>query len=124
MKTSRLEAGIVAPVPAPNPVGPLLEGTAEQEERAAQAKQITLTVMPFQGNAVFDPHWTGEALGNVVNNAVKYTSAGGAVTISAQMLDSFCRADVADTGPGIPENEQGEIFNRFFRGRDTYAAEG
>ncbi|WP_318708695.1 sensor histidine kinase [Candidatus Acetatifactor stercoripullorum] len=124
VKASRLEAGIVAPLPAHNPVGPLLEGAAEQEERGAQAKQITLRVMPFQGDAAFDPRWTGEALGNVVNNAVKYTPAGGTVIISAQMLDSFCRVDVADTGPGIPESEQAEIFNRFFRGRDACTAQG
>lgn len=124
VKASRLEAGIVAPVPFCNPVGSLLEGAAEQEERAAQAKQITLTAKPFRGDAAFDPRWTGEALGNIVNNAVKYTPAGGTVTISAQMLDSFCRVDVADTGPGIPESEQAEIFNRFFRGRSTCTAEG
>lgn len=124
VKASRLEAGIVTPSPAPNPVGPLLEGAAEQEEGAARAKQITLAVLPFQGSAAFDPRWTGEALGNVVNNAVKYTPAGGTVTLSAQMLDSFCRVDVTDTGPGIPEIELGEIFNRFFRGRSTCAAEG
>ena len=66
VKASRLEAGIVAPVPAPNPVGPLLEGAAEQEERAARRKQITITASLFQGSAAFDPRWTGEALGNVV----------------------------------------------------------
>ena len=60
----------------------------------------------------------------MVNNAVKYTPAGGTVSISAQMLDSFCRIDVADTGPGIPESEQAEIFNRFFRGKDSHGAEG
>ena len=42
VKASRLEAGIVAPVPAPNPVGPLLEGAAEQEERAARRKHLYL----------------------------------------------------------------------------------
>ena len=124
VKASRLEARIVAPVPAPNPVGPLLEGAAEQEERAARRKQITITASLFQGSASFDPRWTGEALGNVVNNAVKYTPAGGTVTISAQMLDFFCRIDVADTGPGIPESEQAEVFNRFFRGKDSHGAEG
>ena len=124
VKASRLESGIVAPVPSCNLVGPLLEGAKDQEEYTAKAKQIILTVIPFQGSASFDPRWTGEALGNVVNNAVKYTPAGGTVTISAQMLDSFCRVDVSDTGPGIPENEQAEIFNRFFRGRGTRTAEG
>ena len=124
VKASRLEAGIVASVPAINPVGPLMEGAAEQLAQAAQAKHITLTVEPFRGQAAFDPRWTGEALCNVVDNAVKYTPAGGRVTISAQLLDSFCRVDVADTGPGIPESEQGAVFDRFFRGAGTRAADG
>lgn len=124
VKASRLEAGIVAPAPAVNPVGPLLENAVEQEGPAALAKQITLTAEPFDGSAAFDPRWTGEALGNVVNNAVKYTPPGGRVSVSAQLLDSFCRIDVADTGPGVPESEQAAVFNRFYRGGATRAAEG
>ena len=124
VKASRLEAGIIAPAPAVNPVGPLLENAAEQEGLAALAKQITLTAVPFDGSAAFDPRWTGEALGNVVNNAVKYTPPGGRVSVSAQLLDSFCRIDVADTGPGVPESEQAAVFNRFYRGGATRAAEG
>ena len=124
VKASRLEAGIVAPAPAVNPVGPLLENAVEQEAPAALAKQITITAGPFDGSAAFDPRWTGEALGNVVNNAVKYTPPGGRVSVSAQLLDSFCRIDVADTGPGVPEGEQAAVFNRFYRGGATRAAEG
>ena len=124
VKASRLEAGIVAPAPAVNPVGPLLENAVEQEGPAALAKQITLTAEPFDGSAAFDPRWTGEALGNVINNAVKYTPPGGRVFVSAQLLDSFCRIDVADTGPGVPEGEQAAVFNRFYRGGATRAAEG
>ena len=124
VKASRLEAGIVAPAPAVNPVGPLLENAVEQEGPAALAKQITLTAEPFDGSAAFDPRWTGEALGNVVNNAVKYTPPGGRVSVSAQLLDSFCRIDVADTGPGVPEGDQAAVFNRFYRGGATRAAEG
>ena len=124
VKASRLEAGIVAPAPAVNSVGTLLENAVEQEGPAALAKQITLTAEPFDGSAAFDPRWTGEALGNVVNNAVKYTPPGGRVSVSAQLLDSFCRIDVADTGPGVPESEQAAVFNRFYRGGATRAAEG
>lgn len=124
VKASRLEAGIVAPAPAVNPVGPLLENAVKQEGPAALAKQITLTADPFDGSAAFDPRWTGEALENVVNNAVKYTPPGGRVSVSAQLLDSFCRIDVADTGPGVPESEQAAVFNRFYRGGATRAAEG
>ena len=46
------------------------------------------------------------------------------VSVSAQLLDSFCRIDVADTGPGVPEGEQAAVFNRFYRGGATRAAEG
>ena len=124
VKASRLETGIVVPVSSLHSVGVLLEDVAQQEEQAAQEKGIALRVRPFDGAAAFDPRWTSEALGNVVNNAVKYTPAGGTVTLCAQMLDGFCRVDVADSGPGIPEAEQGEIFNRFYRGAGTRTAEG
>lgn len=124
VKASRLETGIVVPTPTLGPVAPLLEATVEQERPAAEKKKITLQSLPFAGDASFDPRWTSEALGNVVNNAVKYTPAGGRVTVSAQMLETFCRVDVTDTGPGIPEEEQGGIFNRFYRGASTHSAEG
>lgn len=124
VKASRLETGIVVPVPSLNPVGELLESAAEQEEHAGREKEITLRVIPFEGSAAFDPRWTSEALGNVVNNGIKYTPAGGTVTISAQMLGDFCRVDVTDNGPGIPEKEISEIFNRFYRGAGTRTAEG
>lgn len=80
VKASRLETGIVVPTPTLGPVAPLLEATVEQERPAAEKKKITLQNLPFVGDASFDPRWTSEALGNVVNNAVKYTPAGGRVT--------------------------------------------
>ena len=124
VKASRLETGIVVPAPSPGPVSPLLEAAAGQERPTAEKKEITLQVLAFAGDASFDLRWTSEALGNVINNAVKYTPAGGRVTVSAQMLETFCRVDVTDTGPGIPEEEQGGIFNRFYRGASTHPAEG
>lgn len=124
VNASRLETGIVVPAPSQHSVRALLEEVIEQEEPAAQKKGIALRAISLEGAAAFDLRWTSEALGNVVNNAVKYTPAGGTVTVSAQMLGSFCRVDVTDTGPGIPEGEQGEIFNRFYRGAGTRTAEG
>ena len=124
VKSSRLDSGILVLTPALHPVVPLLEEAAAQYAGAAAEKNISLTVQPAQGSARFDQKWTAEALGNVVDNAVKYTPAGGRVTISAQLLDSFCRVDVADTGPGIPEEEQGAVFDRFYRGAGARAADG
>ena len=115
VKTSRLETGVLALRPRPAEVGPLLEECAAACAPAAQAKDIALTVEPAAARARFDPKWTAEALGNLLDNAVKYTPPGGAVTLRAQPYELFTRIDVADTGMGIPEGEQAKIFGRFYR---------
>ena len=48
--------------------------------------------------------------GNVVDNALKYTPPGGRVTLSAECYELFCRIRVTDSGPGIPEEEQAQVF--------------
>jgi len=58
----------------------------------------------------------GQALGNVVSNAVKYTPAGGEVAISAGVEDANVWIRVRDTGIGIPSEEQARIFEPFYRG--------
>lgn len=115
VKASRLETGIITTAPEPQPVGPLLEGALAQARPQAE---------PCGAAARFDRKWTAEALFNVVDNAVKYTPAGGRVTLSAVPLGQFCRLDVSDTGIGIPEEEQGRIFGRFYRGGAVRAEEG
>ena len=52
---------------------------------------------------------------NILSNAVKYTPSGGAVTLQAISYELFCRINVTDTGPGISEEEQPKIFQRFYR---------
>ena len=115
MKASRLETGIITTAPEPQPVGPLLEGALAQARPQAEAKGLTLAAEPCGAAARFDRKWTAEALFNVVDNAVKYTPAGGRVTLSAVPLGQFCRVDVADTGIGIAPEHQSRIFERFYR---------
>lgn len=124
LRASRLETGLLQLAPAEGPVDGLLEQAAGQAAAAAAQKGVVLTVRPAEANAWFDPRWTAEALGNLVDNAVKYTPSGGRVTLSAALTESFCRVDVADTGPGIPESEQGAIFGRFARGSAARNTEG
>ena len=124
VKASRLETGILTTAPEAGPVGALLGDAVRQAAPAAEKKGIRLEVVPFSGQARFDKKWTGEALFNVVDNAVKYTPAGGTVTLSATTYELFCRIDVADTGPGIPEEEQAAIFGRFRRGKAARDQEG
>ncbi len=71
--------------------------------------------MPTEETACFDPKWTAEALCNLVDNAIKYTEQGG-VILSVTPYELFLRVDVTDTGIGIPEDRQAQIFSRFYRG--------
>lgn len=124
VKTSRLESGVLALHPAPGELAPMAERAAAQYAPKAAAKGLSLTVGPAAGSAVFDPKWTEEALCNLLDNAVKYTPAGGAVTVSVQVYELFAAVRVRDTGPGIPEEEQAKIFGRFYRSPAAYQTEG
>ena len=86
--------------------------------------QIRLTVGVTEARALFDPKWTEEALCNLLDNAVKYTPAGGAVRVEVRPYEMFTAVCVRDTGPGIPEEEQAKIFGRFYRAPGAWQAEG
>ena len=124
VKTSRLESGVLAMTPKRHGLQQLLEDAAAQAAPRAEARGIALTVEPTDLSARFDPKWTTEALYNLVDNAVKYTPTGGSVTLRAVGYELFCRIDVTDTGPGIPEAEQAKIFQRFYRSPAVRGEEG
>ena len=115
VKISRLENGIIQTVPQKGELRELaclVKGLMEQK---AGEKQISLEVKR---------KWTREALMNLVDNAVKYTPAGGKVTLEVVSYSLFSRIDVRDTGIGIEEEELPEIFQRFYRSRDVLSEEG
>ena len=124
VKTSRLEAGILALHPKAGPLAPMLEEAAAQFAPKAAEKGIALTLTPTDAAAVFDPKWTAEAVCNLLDNAVKYTPAGGFVTVEAVPYPMFCRISVTDSGPGIPEAERPNVFRRFYRSPAAYETEG
>lgn len=120
VKLSRLENGIISLQPKENDVNLLLQEIKEQYQAKAEAKGLLLHVEGTESRAVFDPRWTAEALGNIVDSAIKYTREGS-VTISVLSYEMFVRIDVTDTGVGISEEEQARIFTRFYR---SQSAEG
>ena len=124
VKTSRLETGILALHPQPGEISPVVERAAAQYAARAAEKGITLTVGQKEGSAVFDPKWTEEAVCNLLDNAVKYSSSGGAVTVEVKNYELFSAIRITDTGPGISEEEQAKIFGRFYRAPRAWQAEG
>jgi heavy metal sensor kinase len=97
-------------------IGALAEEVAEQLGVLAEEKAQSVQVR-------FDPvpQWVGDrvvlrqALLNLVDNAIKYTPAGGSIEVRVAQTDGGTTIDVSDTGPGIPEELQSRIFDRFYR---------
>ena len=124
VKTSRLESGVIALHPVPGKLLPMLESAVSQLAPKAAAKGIQIVLESSDADAVFDPKWTEEALFNLLDNAVKYTPAGGAVRVTATAYQLFSAIHVSDTGPGIAEEEQPQVFQRFYRGAEHAEEEG
>lgn len=115
VKTSHLETGLVQVHPVTSPLAPMLESLYQTYLPAAQDKNIVLTVASTTVSAHFDPKWTTEAVGNLIDNAIKYTPKGGTVQLTVQDAPMYCAVCVADSGPGIAETEHAKIFARFYR---------
>lgn len=124
VKASRLETGMISVAPKLCEVQALFEQVIMQAKPKAEQKGITFTCEPTEVKAVFDPKWTAEALYNLLDNAIKYTTSGGSVTLSATAYELFCRIDVRDTGIGIREEETAKVFIRFYRSQDVREEEG
>lgn len=115
VKTSRLESGVVQVKPEEQPISELFDRIYQEYSPLAEAKNQTLLLEPTQLTAKFDLKWTLEAIGNLVDNAIKYTPTDGKILISATGYELFCKIDVSDTGMGIAESEHTKIFQRFYR---------
>lgn len=124
VKTSRLESGVIALHPTYGKLYRVLEAAVSQLAPKAAAKGIAITLESTEAEAVFDSKWTEEAIANLLDNAVKYTPTGGSVSITVTDYHIFSAIHVRDTGPGIAEEEQPKIFQRFYRGQSHAESEG
>lgn len=124
VKTSRLENGVIQTVPEENDVKTLLEEVIAQADEKALGKNIAIVSFLGQETAFFDKKWTGEAVYNIVDNAVKYTQEGGRIEIRTSRYPLFARIDIKDNGIGIAEDEIPKIFGRFYKGSTTQQREG
>ena len=123
VKLSRLENGIITLQPETQKIAPIFQQVQTQFEAKAAEKGLKLMIQPTEADACFDAKWTTEALCNLVDNAIKYTEHGG-ISISVTPYELFVRVDVKDTGVGILEAQQAQIFSRFYRGEEQAQQEG
>ncbi|HSI20780.1 MAG TPA: HAMP domain-containing sensor histidine kinase [Verrucomicrobiae bacterium] len=96
----------------------LLEGVLKQYELIALQQQVKIQVGPMEqlplvlGNETY----LQQAVINILDNAIKYSTAGSSVELSAYAKGGMIEITIADHGIGIPEAEQSRLFTEFFRG--------
>lgn len=123
VKMSRLESGILTLTPEKNSIQNILDTIDRQYDKMAKNKNLEFTVVPSCETAIFDEKWTVEAVGNIVDNAIKYTQTGK-ITVCVKGYEMFCCIEISDTGSGIREEELGSIFERFTRSSDVKNEDG
>ena len=115
LKLSKLEAGTI----------PFRSETIPLEQLVEQAAAPFLIPMELReqafrvecpGTFTGDVHWTAEAVGNLIKNAMEHTPAGGSITVRGRENALFSELVVEDTGPGIDPQDLPHLFERFYRG--------
>ncbi len=100
----------------------IFQRAAMRHVLAADAKSVTLLVerAPGEGLVLGDDEWLGSAADNLIENAIKYTPAGGQVRVIVREEAGESIAEVSDTGPGIPLPDQARLFEPFYRVETEY----
>ncbi|GAB4581345.1 MAG: hypothetical protein Fur0022_40920 [Anaerolineales bacterium] len=118
---SRIEMGIETDFKRVDMNGVMLASVTNMQALAVQ-NRVNLITKPAEEELIVkgSPVRLGQAISNLVGNAIKFTPAGGKITTSASLEDGLVVIRVADTGPGIPPALQGKLFQKFSKlGQDT-----
>ena len=116
--TMRLDISDVA-------VATIVAEVVELYENVAEDKRIVVSTEVEPGLTVSaDSKRLRQVLANLLDNAIKYTPAGGRVAVSARREGPFVRLDVTDTGIGIPSHDLPHIWDRLYRGDQSRAERG
>ncbi len=97
---------------------------ADSLARRFEAAEVTLDRQLSGVPVLADPHWLHQLVTNLLSNALKFTQAGGSVTVATRQDGQNAVLEVTDTGVGIPADELPRIFDRFWRGQTAAQTSG
>lgn len=125
VKMSRLENGIIQIEKRNLNIIDTLSRAISGVVAFALKKQIRISVKALENLIVpHDKKWTEEAIYNILDNAIKYTSNGGEIEIILKKNEIFTEIHVKDNGKGICLEHQAQIFKRFYREPDVHDKDG
>lgn len=117
---SQLEANVLKLKKEDVCLAELLQKAAEPLELMAEIKEITIRMeIDPQIHLVCDAHWTLEAISNIIKNCLEHTPEGGQIAITALWNNLSVSLFIRDNGEGIPREELGYIFDRFYKGKNA-----
>jgi two-component system, OmpR family, sensor kinase len=113
---ARVDAGVMQPRFENIDATDRARSVAQRLRRVADHKNVRLSVGGAESaELVADPGLLDQLLWNLVDNAVKFTTPGGLVTVTVEQRPDGVAFVVRDTGPGIAEPDRHRIFERFYR---------
>ena len=125
IKSSRLESDMIKLNMEKVNIFHILELAVNDVVHKADRKKLELSIRCGQDmTAVCDVKWTAEAIGNILDNAVKYTPEGGNISIDVSPGEMYAKIQIRDTGKGIASGHYNDIFKRFYRESSVSEEEG
>jgi signal transduction histidine kinase len=125
LDVSEAEAGVMKLDKTKTDLAQLLEEACELYEFVAEEKKVVLEKqLEKDCVAEVDPIRMRQVFANLLDNAIKYTEAGGKVTVRCAKTPGRARVEIQDTGMGIPTEEINRIWDRLFRGDRSRSQKG
>ncbi len=125
LKITRIDAGSIYFEKSNYSIPDILShAISELTTRANNEKKEIVINGDLEQMLYCDIEWTGEAIGNIVKNALDHTDVGGKITISWERTPAMIRIFITDNGHGIAQEDIHHIFKRFYRSKNTSDSQG
>src|SRR5690606_31302605 len=122
---AKLEAGVLKPQMVWGDVVMVVSNIVDAFSEEAIAKKVTIRLeAPDSAEFLFSINTLDRILYNLISNALKFCDAGDVITVKIEKNKEGLFLEIKDTGKGIPEGEQKNIFNRYFKASNQDEQQG